>query len=122
MISSGPRDNQHPQRAQGPADATMQPLTQQMEQELARARRIVARSDLSPQWVEGATALVQEWADAEATECGWPPAAVTVPSTAALPEVLAAVARARLATARDAGEAGTRMGTGLAELRRAHGG
>ena len=48
--------------------------------------------------------------------------AVTVPSTAALPDVLAAVARARLATARDASEAGTRMGTGLAELRRAHGG
>ena len=95
MISSGRMDNQHPQRAQGPAGATMQPLTQQMEQELARARRIVARSDLSPQWVEGATALVQEWADAEATECGWPPAAVTVPSTAALPEVLAAVARGR---------------------------
>ena len=38
------------------------------------------------------------------------------------PDVLAAVARARLATARDADEAGTRMGTGLAELRRAHGG
>lgn len=95
---------------------------EELTDELARARRIVGGSDLSPQWVEGATALAQEWADAEATECGWPPAAVTVPSTAALPDVLAAVARARLATARDADEAGTRMGTGLAELRRAHGG
>ena len=43
-------------------------VPRELVDELARARRIVARSDLSPRWVEGAVVLAQAWADAEATE------------------------------------------------------
>lgn len=90
--------------------------------ELDRARRIAARSDVDPAWAAGAQELAQAWADAEARDRGWPVAPVTVPSVAALPDVLAAVARARLEGVPDAGGAGRRMAADLAELRRQHGG
>lgn len=99
----------------------MTTVPESLQTELARARRIAARADVDPAWVEGAATLAQQWADAEAAAHGWPPAPVRVPSVAALPDVLAAVARGVVAgqhTAPDADEVGDRLATDLAALRR----
>ncbi|WP_462418168.1 hypothetical protein [Kytococcus sp. Marseille-QA3725] len=99
----------------------MPSLPAALAEELTRARRIVARADLPEAWVEGAGGLAAGWADAEARENGWPPADVRVPSPAALPDVLEAVARGRLAGAPETAEVGGRMAADLAGLRREHG-
>lgn len=105
----------------------MSDLPPALAEELTRARRIVARADLDPAWVEGAQDLAQQWADAESTARGWPAVAVVAPSAAALPDVLAAVATATwhsLATSpgNDNGEGADQMAADLAALRRHHGG
>lgn len=95
---------------------------EELEVELARARQRVARAGLDPAWPQEAGRLAQRWADEEAAEQGWEPVELVVSSPAALPDVLATVARHRLAGARERGEVARTLADDLADLRRRHGG